>query len=253
MKQFNKMFKDGLECIDAIVDPVEKVKAIAALLPFAKDYIEEAKDVATSEVAKSVVEEVVKPVVVNVESEPVKAEEPKEEVVVTEVTEVAKPVAKPVKKAFDMNSRIYKEDEFLKVKAFVKQYGNLVINDAVKENKEIAEFIGPYKGIFGRLAMAIAKHFPNKSQQEVAMIVVDHAKQVQKELKDNNVGNMTISNFFEFYGYACILMEIYAYDEKTVTDCFAVMSNGMRTNGTKEITNSNCRALLASLEDKNVA
>ena len=253
MKQFNKMFKDGLECIDAIVDPIEKVKAIAALLPFAKDYVEEGKDAATPETAKPVVEEVVKPIVIDMEPESVKTEEPKEEIIVAEVTEVVKPVAKPIKKTFDTTSKIYKEDEFLKVKAFVKQYGNLVINDAVKENKEIAEFIGPYKGIFGRLAMSIAKHFPNKSQQEVAMIVVDHAKQIQKELKDNNVGNMTISSFFEFYEYACILMDIYAYDEKTVTDCFAVMSNGMRTNGTKEITNSNCRALLASLEDRNVA
>ena len=243
MKQFNELFKEGLHCIDAIIDPSEKVKAIASLLPFAKDYTESEAECSTIKE----VEEPVKPVIVNVEPEE------KEQVVEeTEEEPIVKPV-KPVKKTFEFVSKIYKDDEFNKVKDFVKQNGKLIINDAVKTNPEIAEFIGPYKGIFGKLAMVIANHFPKKSQQEVAMIVVDHAKQIQKDLPDNNVGNMTIADFFEFYEYANILMDIYAYDEETITKCFAVMSNGVRTKGTQEITNSNCRALLASLLDRNVA
>lgn len=222
VKLSEKLFNDAVKYLDQIIDPVEKAKIIAMLLPNIPDTMEYIKDTnSVPEEEKTEVQKAPEPVTVSIEEEPVVEEANKEEDVVIPENGT--------------------EEEI--IKALVKKYGTLTLEEASK-NEEAAMF-KKYFGIINQLCKTILTHYNGKkTPAEVKTMVMDYLGECTNVKSDNVLKEMSVQEFFKFYGYAKFLNDIYSYDEATLAKALKELRIDLKM---VKINQHNCIALHAIL------
>lgn len=222
VKLSEKLLNDAVKYLDQIIDPVEKAKIIAMLLPNIPDTMEYTEDTnSVPEEEKTEVQKAPEPVTVSIEEEPIVEEVNKEEDVVIPENGT--------------------EEEI--IKALVKKYGTLTLEEASK-NEEAAMF-KKYFGIINQLCKTILTHYNGKkTPAEVKTMVMDYLGECTNVKSDNVLKEMSVQEFFKFYGYAKFLNDIYSYDEATLAKALKELRIDLKM---VKINQHNCIALHAIL------
>lgn len=225
---YNVLLNSAVENIKTIIDPVEKVKAIASVLPFI-DKTEMVEDVApnvltiTKEVEKKVEENIVK----FEEQEKVQKETVSEEHVEAPKEEAS--VQNDVSKFDNMTLKEYFEGED---------------NSLMDKFTIISELKGKMKEFF-------EQNMPGRPGLEDAtlnyyMCMVDPENEKVQEDKMN----MTIKVYLEkFVPFAQDLLKIYGYKADKIKDTLQTMSNNIYKEGIANVNCDNAGALVSALED----
>ncbi len=241
MTLLDKLVNDAVISIDAIIDPIEKVRAISSILPFI-DKKAKAPDIAEveQEIHQQVKEEVKK------QSKKLKEEEktdkpieaPKKETPIQEEPQKEEPKNEPaVSVSGDMD-------------AIVKKFGKEKLRDFLQDQDKIELLSEPFARV--EEFKTRIKEFMTKSGLDIepeAMLkyYMSQVDEENPELIEDSLA-MTVEQFIDsFIPFMESLYTIYGYSKNEIESTLKEMSNGTRTN-MSDITFANAEALAMVLQ-----
>lgn len=241
---YSKLCSDAVKHIDMIIDPVEKVKAIASILPFidktVSTEVADDKEAIRTAVQAQVAKEMQKleaeqnEVEVKPEApEPVKAEESKSDEIVLKDNETPEETQK-------------------RLALVVKKFGTMTLQDIY--GSEDYKYVEKEFGAISEFKKKMAQFFKDNNLDVDPDAMLNYYMSLVDEENEelyNNPLIMTVKDFIEkFYPFVMSLSVIYSFDNQTITKVFNTMSSGRYKEGLNDLNINNAGALAAALTDE---
>lgn len=233
------LLQEAIECIDKIVDPTEKVKAIIGVLPFlTNESVDDQTIIEKQNIAQEVKE--------SVEEKTKEMEAPKETLAPQPDTKEEANSQEIIVKENETEEEAQKRRELV-----VEKYGQEVFMEFVQDPNKMALLVPEFKNV-GLFKQHLADFLTNnnitytdsEAMFNYYMTQVDDSEEIKK-----NPYNMTVEQFVtKFYQFMGQLYGIFNYPKAEIEKVFKEMSNGIYNN-IGNINYANAGALAMALYD----
>ena len=254
---YNKFCNEAVNCIDAITDPIAKVRAIASILPFISKDMKAEVNNDIEEIEKEVKEKVAAEKA-KLKAETVEEKEPiaeeNDENIITLSPEKSVVSEEPVPTAEEeivIKENETSEEQQKRLEAVTKKYGHLTLKDFMSQDLEYLNKEFLQMNAFKQLTEDYAKRNGiGCTDGSVYMkYYMDLADSKNPKIKED-ITEMKVSTFVEvFYPFMVSLFRIYQFSPENITRVMRTMSNGTYKSGLSDINVNNAEALADALEE----